>query len=341
MTGFADRLTAAWYAPRRAPLAVALWPLSLVFRAIVATRRALYRVGVLATTRVRVPVVIVGNVTVGGAGKTPLALALADALAARGRRPGFVSRGYGGTADDVRAVRRDADPAIVGDEPILLAASGHPTYVGRRRAEAARALLAAHPDIDVVIADDGLQHYALARDYEIVVVDGTRGFGNGWLLPAGPLREPLSRIARADARVRLIPRHASAVSMPVAPDETTMTLEPQPWRNLRVPGRRADPAEWPRESVHAIAAIGHPQRFFEDLRALGIDAVAHPFPDHHAFTAADLDFPDASAILMTEKDAVKCAAFADDRCWCLPVRARIDAALVERVLARVHGRQAA
>ncbi|MEP6679127.1 MAG: tetraacyldisaccharide 4'-kinase [Betaproteobacteria bacterium] len=343
MTGFAGRLAGAWYAPRLTVLAVLLWPLSQVFGAVVAIRRALYRSGALRSERVGAPVVVVGNLTAGGSGKTPLALALADALAARGRRPGFVSRGYGGSAASARAVVPGDDPRVVGDEPLLLAASGHPVWIGRRRVDAARRLLAAHPDVDVVIADDGLQHYALARECEIVVVDATRGFGNGLLLPAGPLREPVSRLAHVDAIVQLetVP-HGAAVHLPAAVGlRSTMRLEPQAWRNLRNPDLRADPSAWPRGRVHAIAGIGHPVRFFELLRSLGLEAACHPFPDHHAFTPADLDIAGAAAILMTEKDAVKCTAFADDRCWCLPVRARIDAALVDCVLARFDGRQAA
>ncbi len=345
MTRFADRLAAAWYAPRPTLIAIVLWPLSAVFGVIAATRRALYRAGVLHSERVGVPVVVVGNLTAGGSGKTPLGLALADALAARGRRPGFVSRGYGGSAAAARAVARDDDPRVVGDEPLLLAASGFPVWIGRRRAEAARGLLEANPDVDVIIADDGLQHYALARDCEIVVIDAARGFGNGLLLPAGPLREPASRLASVDAIVRLVTGASAAAGTPAVPAatvcDTPMRLEPLAWRNLRRSDVHADPSRWPRGGVHAIAGIGHPERFFAQVRALGIDAICHPFPDHHAFTPADIAFPGAAVILMTAKDAVKCAAFADDRCWCLPVRARIDPALVECVLARLHGRQAA
>jgi tetraacyldisaccharide 4'-kinase len=340
----AERLTAIWYAPRPGVVAFALSPLSLLFGAAAAARRALYRSGVLRSARVRAPVVVVGNVTAGGSGKTPLALALADALAARGRRPGFVSRGYGGLATSARPVARDDDPRIVGDEPLLLAGAGHPTWIGRRRADAARGLLAAHPAVDVVVADDGLQHYALARDCEIAVVDAARGLGNGWLLPAGPLRESAARLATVDAVVRLrsaAPDASAAPALPATVLDTTMRLAPLAWRNLCLPDARADRAQWPRGRVHAIAGIGNPGRFFEELRAQGIDAICHAFPDHHAFASADLAFPGAAAILMTEKDAVKCRAFADDRCWYLPVRATIEPALIERVLARLHGRQAA
>jgi tetraacyldisaccharide 4'-kinase len=344
VSGLAERVTAAWYARRPPPIAILSLPLAGAFATVVAIRRALFRHGWLRSDRAGVPVVVVGNLTVGGSGKTPLALALADALAERGCRPGFVSRGYGGDAMTARAVACGDDPRTVGDEPLLLAASGRPVWIGRRRVDAARGLVAAHPEVDVVIADDGLQHYALARDCEIVVVDAVRGLGNGWMLPAGPLREPASRLASVDAIVRLVTRSTPAQATIPAPAgvlATTMRLEALPWRNLRTPSMCADPARWPRGRVHAIAGIGHPQRFFDEVRAQGVDAVCHPFPDHHAFTPADIGFPGAAAILMTEKDAVKCAPFADDRCWCLPVRARLEPALVECVLARLHGRQAA
>jgi tetraacyldisaccharide 4'-kinase len=336
----AGHLVAAWYARGVSPLAAALYPLSLAFRAAVTLRRALFRHGIRRATRLSVPVVVIGNVTVGGSGKTPLALALAERLVERGRRPGVVSRGYGGSNVAPRAVAPGDDPAVVGDEPILYARAGLPIWIGRRRVDAARALLAARPEVDVVIADDGLQHYALARDVEIVVVDVSRGFGNGWLLPAGPLREPASRIGEADAIVRLVPR-VTATRAVADGHATQMWLEPLPWRNLARPEAAADPRAWPRGTVHAIAGTGNPERFFADVRGQGIGAACHPFPDHHRFTPRDLSFEGARAILMTEKDAVKCAAFADERCWYLPVHARIDPALVELVLARLHGPQAA
>jgi tetraacyldisaccharide 4'-kinase len=329
----ADRLVAAWYAPEVTPLAASLVPLSILFGAGVALRRAAYRVGLLRASRLPVPVIVVGNLTVGGSGKTPLALALGRALRDRGRHPAIVSRGFGGSNVAPHAVAPGDDPRVVGDEPLLHAAAGFPVWIGRRRADAARALLAANPEVDVVIADDGLQHYALARTVEIVVVDATLGYGNGIMLPAGPLREPMSRADEADAMVRLVTSDAT----PSVGREFDMQLEPQPWRNLVRPGLVADPREWVAGSVHAIAGIGNPERFFALLRAQGIDAQCHPFPDHHTFAPSDLAFAGARVILMTEKDAVKCVAFADQRCWCLPVRARIDPALVEHVIARIHG----
>ena len=336
---FRDRLVAAWYAPRATPLALLLLPLSWLFAAGVAVRRAMYGHGILSSQRVRAPVVVIGNVTVGGSGKTPFAIALADALAARGWHPGFVSRGYGGSAREPRCVGADDDPTVVGDEPLLLAASGHPVGIGRDRAAAARALLDAHPACDVVIADDGLQHYALARDVEIAVIDARRGFGNGSMLPAGPLREPESRLRTVDAVVRFVdeprgvPRDASG-------RETSATYEPLRFRNLVDPSRDVDPASWRQGTVHAVAGIGNPQGFFDLLARLGVDALPHAFPDHHAFVPSDLAFPGATAILMTAKDAVKCSRFADPRLFALDVRAAIDPSLVSLVLARLDGRQA-
>lgn len=336
-----DRLVASWYAASPTLLAVALAPLAWLFRAVVALRRALYRSGILRSARLPVPVVVVGNLTAGGAGKTPLAIALAHALAAAGRRPGLVSRGYGGSYSGVREVRGGDDSAEVGDEPLLLAASGHPTFVARDRAAAARALLAAHPECDAIVCDDGLQHYALARDVEIAVVDGSRGLGNGWMLPAGPLREPVARLDEVDAVVRLVDAPEATVRVPHGVRETAMTHEVAGWRNLAEPRRAVDPAAWRGRRVHAIAGIGHPQRFFRLLASLGVDAVPHAFADHHRFTREDLAIADADVIVMTAKDAVKCAAFADERCHALDIRARIDPALVALVLERLDGRQAA
>lgn len=337
---FADRVVTAWYTPRLTPLAAVLWPLSLVFGKAVAVRRRLYGAGVLRSTRLPVPVVVVGNLTVGGVGKTPLVLALADALAARGWHPAIISRGYGGSARAAQAVIPGDDPAVVGDEPLLFSAAGYPVWIGADRAAAGRGLIEAHPKCDVLLSDDGLQHYRLARTVEIAVVDIARGFGNGLPLPAGPMREPAARLSDVDAVVRLVardaPRRASANGR-----ETVMTHEPLPWRNVRDAGRVADPAAWRGREVHAVAGIGHPQRFFAMVRSLGITATEHALADHHAFVAADLAFPRAAAILMTQKDAVKCSAFADDRYWYLPVKATVDPALVSLVENKIRGSQTA
>ena len=334
------RLVATWYTPRVTPLAALLWPLSILFRITVGARRALYGAGVLRTARLPVPVIVVGNITVGGVGKTPLTRALAEQLAHRGFRPGIVSRGYGGTSAVPRAVTSGDDPKVVGDEPLLFAETGLPVWIGHNRADAGRGLIRANPSCDVIIADDGLQHYALARAMEIAVIDASREFGNGLMLPAGPLREPVSRLRDVDAVVRLF-----AGDMPRPPaangHETAMTHEPLPWRNLKHPGLEANPAQWKDKEVHAVSGIGNPQRFFDMIATLGIAATPHAFPDHHDYTPGDIAFPGAIAILMTQKDAVKCLAFADARCWYLPLRAIVDPALVALVLEKIRGFKAA
>ena len=337
---FSDRLVAAWYAPRLTPLTAALLPLSFLFWTAAAIRRWAYCARIAHAASLPVPVIVLGSILVGGVGKTPLTRALAAELARAGWRPGIVSRGYGGSNVAPRMVAPGDDPAEVGDEPLLLAADALTVWIGRDRVAAARALLAAHPECDVILADDGLQHYALRREFEIAVVDDARGFGNGRMLPAGPLREPRSRLDRADALVRLV---AGDAPLPAdgAGRETAMTYDPLPWRNLLRAEAVADAAAWRAGVVHAVAGIGNPARFFALVRRLGFHPVCHPFPDHFRYARGDLAFPDATAILMTEKDAVKCAEFADSRCWYLPIRARIAPALVARVERTIRGRKAA
>ncbi|HEX6136660.1 MAG TPA: tetraacyldisaccharide 4'-kinase [Casimicrobiaceae bacterium] len=339
MTSAAARLQRAWYSPDRTLVAVLLLPLAWLFGGIAAIRRAAYRAGVLRSARVRAPLVVVGNITVGGSGKTPLVRALVDALRQRGRRPGVVSRGHGRRTHDTRAVHAADDARDVGDEPLLLAATGVPIWVGADRAAAARALLAAHADVDVVVADDGLQHYALGRDVEIAVIDAARGLGNGLLLPAGPLREPPSRLASVDAVVWLTTGDAAPMP-PCHAHQFAMLYEALAWTNLTDPARGFDSALLADPATVAIAGIAHPERFFEQLRADGFRGVARAFPDHHRYTAEDVAFRGAAAILMTEKDAVKCRAFADARMWMLPVRARADPALIDFVLERIDGSEA-
>ena len=334
---FAERLVAAWYTPGLTPLVAALLPLSLLFRLAVAVRRKAYRLG---QASLPVPVVVVGSIVVGGSGKTPLTKALAESLTQRGWKPGIVSRGYGGSNVSPRAVSRGDDPAIVGDEPLLLAATGLPVWIGRDRVASARALVAAHRDCNLILSDDGLQHYALRRDFEIAVIDAARGLGNGHVLPAGPLREPASRLREVDAVVTLAAGSASSGERG-GERESAMWYEPLAWRSLTDAAAVADTARWRAGPVHALAGIGNPQRFFALLRSSGLDPVCHPFPDHHHFVPEDLELPGAAAILMTEKDAVKCVPFADARCWYLPIRARIDPELVERVERRLRGLQAA
>jgi tetraacyldisaccharide 4'-kinase len=289
-----------------------------------------------------VPVIVVGNISVGGTGKTPLVLWLADFLRQQGYHPGIVSRGYGGGTEGVVAVDIRSDPAAVGDEPLLLARkSGCPVWVGRDRVAAGNALLRAHIECDVVVSDDGLQHYGLDRDMEIVVVDGERKFGNGLLLPAGPLREGISRLGSVDA---VVVNGGSLKATMLLRNEFEMSLEGGEFYNLRQPERRAVAADFGGKKLHAVAGIGNPQRFFAHLRRLGLAFEEHGFPDHCAFRLQDLDYDDADALLMTEKDAVKCAGFADERYWALAVEAILPPALGQTVVKKlrdIDGRQAA
>jgi tetraacyldisaccharide 4'-kinase len=320
------------------PVSLLLYPPSLLYGAVAGLRRA-----AIAPERLPVPVVVIGNITAGGTGKTPLTLWLAEFLRSRGRSPGIILRGYGGSQDGPRRVLPDSDPAAFGDESVLLAQrSGCPVWAGADRVAAARALLASHPRCDVLLSDDGLQHHRLARDAGICVVDAARGFGNGWLLPAGPLREQPARLAAIDAVVLNgggVP-HPSTASVPPGPARFTMTLEGREFRNLLNSGRLADAGSFRGKRVHAVAGIGNPQRFFSHLRALGIDFVAHPFPDHHPFIAADLAHAGAEAVLMTEKDAVKCRGFADETHWALAVDAQADSALGELILRKLGSSRA-
>lgn len=320
-----------WY--RVTPLSLLLRPLAFLFRAAVALRRAFYRVGILRATRVSVPVVVIGNITVGGTGKTPLVIWLAGFLRARGMQPGIVSRGYGSKTGAPRPVTAASDPAVCGDEAVMLARScDAPVWVGIDRAAAARALLAAHPACDVIVSDDGLQHYGLVRDVEVVVVDGGRGLGNGFMLPAGPLREPATRLASVDAIIVNVSQSAAVGLKSITPAAFAMSLRGSEFCNLLNPEQRVGAGHFRGRRVHAVAGIGNPQRFFEHLRRLGVNFTAHPFPDHHGFTAADLAFVDADCIVMTEKDAVKCWPFAREDHWVLPVAAEIDAAFGDLVL---------
>jgi tetraacyldisaccharide 4'-kinase len=323
--------------------ALVLLPFAIVFRLLATLRIALYRHGILPRWKAPVPVVVVGNITAGGTGKTPLVIDIVAALLRAGYRPGVVSRGYGRvppTDADPRGVVRVlpgvATPEHFGDEPVLIARrTGVPVYVSPDRPAAARALLAAHPEVDVLVSDDGLQHYALERDVEIAVVDGERRFGNGLPLPAGPLREPVSRLRSVDAVVV----NGGNSDQIGADRQFAMTLAGE--RFVSFAGQDLSPQEFALAArgrrVAAVAGIGNPARFFAHLSRLGVVAERHPFPDHHHFQAADLRLPGVEAIVMTEKDAVKCAAFADARIWFLRVEAvlppEFDAFLLERLAA--------
>ena len=323
-----------WY--RTTPLHLILFPVSLLFRLLVALRRALYHSRILRSHKLPVPVIVIGNISAAGTGKTPLTLALVQQLTQRGRHPLIVSRGYGGTAQQPQQVDANSDARQVGDEPLLMARrSICPVWIGKDRAAAAQAALQAHPQCDVVLCDDGLQHYRLQRDTEIAVIDGTRGFGNGFMLPAGPLREPVARLQTVDAVV--------VNGGEASPGQYAMRLSGEIFHNLLDPGKTIAASHFHTPNNHAVAGIGHPQRFFRHLQALGIPFTPHAFPDHHPYSVADLAFTGCDAILLTEKDAVKCAAFADARYWVLRVDAEIDPALIDHILRKItpHGRQTA
>jgi tetraacyldisaccharide 4'-kinase len=324
-----------WYGPRW--LSLPLWPLGWLYRGAVAARRALYRSGLLRVQRVAVPVVVVGNLTVGGTGKTPVAAWLARALALRGYRVGVVLRGYGGRdTGRPRIVTAGSDPAEVGDEALLHALRGPQVVVaGADRVAAAR--LAAEQGAEIVVCDDGLQHLRLGRDCEIVVVDGARGFGNGRLLPAGPLREPAARIEQAQA---IVITQRGDVATAVATRRAlavTARLRTGDAVNL-ASGERRPLASFRGAPVHAVAGVGHPQAFFDGLRAAGLAPHEHALPDHAALERDRLPFPAASTVLMTEKDAVKCRGFAGADWWLVELEVQLGRDDADRLLALVLGR---
>jgi tetraacyldisaccharide 4'-kinase len=335
-------LTGLWYGARArgAPLA----PLGWLYGAVLRGRRRAYAAGWLRSGPAGAPVVVIGNFTVGGTGKTPFTIWLAGRLSAQGLKVGIVSRGYGGHGGAPRAVLPESDWRELGDEPLLLARrSACAVVVARDRLAGARALVAA--GAEVVLADDGLQHLRLQRNCEIVMIDGARGFGNGRVLPAGPLREPLTPLPLPDALVVTgAPRHGSGTVPPPLPRALApvrvfdMRLTPE--AAVRLDGREAPRAlqAFRGQRVHAVAGLGNPARFFGELRAHGIAVTEHAFADHHRFVAAELDFADELPVLMTEKDAVKCSAFANPRLWYVPVAAQFEEREARELLARVLGK---
>ncbi len=319
------RIDEHWY--RKSPWLWLLWPLSILFCLLVILRRWLYRLGVLQSERLAVPIIVVGNITVGGSGKTPLVLWLAEFLRQRGYRPGLISRGYGGKALHwPQTVSADSDARQVGDEALLLARrSGCPMVVGPDRAAAARQLLAEH-DVNIILSDDGLQHYRLMRDIEIAVLDGERRLANGLCLPAGPLREPKARLASVDFVV------ANGQAR-----EGEWAMQLQVGEAILLTGGKTKPvSSFSDGPVHAVAGIGNPARFFDTLRALGVTPIEHAFPDHHPYCQGELDFNDANLVLMTEKDAVKYFNYAGNRHWYMPVTARLSDEFGKHLLAALE-----
>ena len=344
-------LNRVWYGGGRAP--GWLLPVTMLYQWAVAARRFLYEKKIFRSLRVACPVIVVGNLTVGGTGKTPLVCWLVQRLLEHGYRPGVVTRGYGGSSG-LRLIQASDSAKLVGDEPLLIMRrTAVPVAVGRDRPAAAQLLIQA--GCNVIVSDDGLQHYALARDAEIAVVDGTRGLGNGRLLPAGPLREPLQRLAGVDVVVinggGIAPR-SGQVPAAVPPEASALAEFAGPMVPMGVAAALAinlrDSSKTPLPSfagkdVHALAGIGHPERFFNLLRGFGLSLIVHPFNDHAALQASDLAFADDLPVLMTEKDAVKCSTFAQVNHWYVPIEAQFDAVgsniLMTCVLDKIKSRQ--
>jgi len=316
---------------RTGVLTLLLLPFSALFAVVSGLRRLAYRHGWLDSVAVGVPVVVVGNITAGGSGKTPLVIWLVNHLRAQGHRPGVVSRGYGGAARGCVEVRPDSPPAEVGDEPLLIQSkTGVPVVVGRDRVAAARTLLARHPGVDVIVSDDGLQHYRLQRDLELAVIDAASGLGNGWPLPAGPLREPKSRLASVDAVIQVVrgPVPPRAIDRAWRADYTAG----QAYR-LRAPQEKSALTDLPPRDWLAVTGIGRPQGFFDMLLAEGVRFSPRAFADHHAFQPQDL--PADGAVLMTEKDAVKCQRFAGADWWAVELDVAPEAGFIHWLDARL------
>lgn len=304
-----------WYQPSLNAVTRSLLPLSWVFKQLVDLRRFLYHTKIKKSISFPVPIIVVGNITVGGTGKTPFVIWLVNFLKEQGFKPGIVSRGMGGAKHhEPYLVDNYSDTNIVGDEAILLKLrTNSPMIVCIDRVAAVKELLS-HSECNVVVSDDGLQHYRLKRDIEIAIVDGERGFGNQKLLPAGPLRESVSRLKE----VNFVIHHSLTQS-----NDLTMHLAGDVLHSLKNKNQ-LPVSQFQNTKVHAVAAIGNPERFFSSLRRVGMNIIEHRFPDHYRYNFKDLNFPDTLPIIMTEKDAVKCQAFADDRFWYLPVDAVVS-----------------
>ena len=319
-------LTRIWYRQFHF-ITVFLLPFSMLFAACTALRRWMFRVGIKKIKRVSVPVIVVGNITTGGTGKTPFVIWLAHYLQSQGYHPGIVSRGVGGKKHRLPHIVKLTDSTDhVGDEAMLLAEHTQcPLVICADRVAATRHLLQ-HFHCNIVISDDGLQHYRLGRDIEIAMVDGARRFGNHYLLPAGPLREPISRLQKVNFVI---------INGGHAPDELTMTLQATALISVQDKQKTFTLSQFPHKKVHAVAGIGHPEQFFQMLKQQGFDVIEHIFPDHYTYRAKNLHFNDSLPIFMTEKDAVKCRSFADQRYWYLSVTAKMSDGFEQKLWAQL------
>lgn len=312
-----------WYRPSL--ISVLLSPLSILFCVVVHLRRWAYRRAWLRSYRSPVPVIVVGNITVGGTGKTPLVIWLAEYLTRQGFKVGIISRGYGGRAIYPQWVTEKSLTTQVGDEALLLVRTGCPVVIAPRRFLALQYLLARAP-CDVILSDDGLQHYALQRNIEIAVIDGERGLGNGYCLPAGPLRERASRLQQVDFIVSKTRPWEHAVTMRYAFSQLHALTTPTT-QSLQ---------QWHGQTVHAIAGIGHPDAFFAMLEQQGLILIRHVFPDHHQYQPQEVIFSDTLPVIMTEKDAVKCRAIADQRHWYAAITVHLPQYFGEQVVQRLR-----
>lgn len=316
-----------WY--KKSLISYLLLPLSIIYWLIIKCRQFLYTVNFKKTIYFNVPVIVVGNITVGGTGKTPFVIWLANFLKQQGYQPGIVSRGYGGKASDYPVLlNQNSSVETTGDEPLLIMQkTGCPVVIDPIRTRAVSFLLAENPDCNVVISDDGLQHLALGRTLEIVIIDGERRYGNGFYLPAGPLRESTKRLQK----VEFIVSNGMANS-----GEYRMKLVPTYFCQLINYQHQQSKDYFKNKTIHAIAGIGNPQRFFNTLKNLGLNIIEHPFPDHYTFQKTDFSFINTDdVILMTEKDAIKCTKFADQRFWCLPVEAVLTETFKAKLIKKI------
>jgi len=308
-----------------------LLPLAAIYLGLIHLRKLLYKHNVFKSYALSVPVIVVGNISVGGTGKTPAVIYLAQQLKLAGYHPGIVSRGYGRSKSLVQAVSCGAPPDQVGDEPLLIAMrTACPVFVGNDRVAAGLALVKQHPEVNVIISDDGLQHYRLKRSLELAVVDADRGFGNGFLIPAGPLRDSVARLSLVDAVI--VNGDAAALNL-IVPNKNifSMRLVGETFFSLDVKQKKSA-AYFKKKKLVAVAGIGNPDRFFGHLRMMHLDFQSQAFPDHHMFCLEDFAPFEGKTILMTEKDAVKCRTFISTDIWMLPVDAMIEPGLMKSIL---------
>jgi tetraacyldisaccharide 4'-kinase len=319
---FSRWLQDEWY--KEMYISAFFMPISMLYADFMRFRSFLYNIGIRKKHKIAVPVIVVGNITVGGTGKTPLILWLARFLIEEGYKPGIISRGYGGNAESwPQWVDEHSTAEQVGDEAVLMQVRADcPVAVGQNRVDAAHMLLQ-KSECNIILSDDGLQHYALERDIEIAVIDGKRRFGNGYMLPCGPLREPIDRLQTVDLIiVNGVPEEDNEFSMEIEGDVAiNLSNQEERWLN-----------EFNQQDCHAVAGIGNPQRFFDLLEQENLSVETHAFPDHHQFSAEDIGFSDDKPVLMTEKDAVKCIDFATDKYWYVPIKAQPEQQFIDKLL---------